>query len=380
MSQVPDVAGQGSVPALPADFQFANTGLEDFSVTDAVLPRIKIEHTEGLWSENLGNTRMEVLRFIPLGLVKQRTLFHHKVEDNDVPMCKSSDFQTGYPNPEAPQNKSFPWDLAGFDPNNFPPNAEGLRPLPCDGCQLKEWGSSPVGDNPYCSEQWTIPVYFDPTGNSDWSPAILTLQKSSIKPIRSFLTAFAQSNRPPFLVIARGTLKVNERGSVKYSIPTFVQEGESPRERWNEFSEQFGEMRSFLTRPPVREVDGDTPQAPTQGNVNQPPQQYQQPPQQQAPVQGQVVQQPVQQQAPPAAQPPQQGGDPWATPTLAPQAGDPWAGQQQAPVPAQPAQPPAPPQQPVQQAPAEPVQQQPTEPPQGATPPAPPAGNGGLPF
>jgi hypothetical protein len=369
VSQVPDVAGQGSVPALPADFQFANTGLEDFSVTDAVLPRIKIEHTEGLWSENLGNTRMEVLRFIPLGLVKQRTLFHHKVEDNDVPMCKSSDFQTGYPNPEAPQNKSFPWDLAGFDPNNFPPNAEGLRPLPCDGCQLKEWGSSPVGDNPYCSEQWTIPVYFDPTGNSDWSPAILTLQKSSIKPIRSFLTAFAQSNRPPFLVIARGTLKVNERGSVKYSIPTFVQEGESPRERWNEFSEQFGEMRSFLTRPPIREVDGDTPQAPAQGNVNQPPQQYQQ----QAPVQGQVIQQPPQQQAPPAAQPPQQGGDPWATPTPAPQAGDPWAGQQQQP-PAQPAQPP------VQQAPAEPVQPQPTEPPQGATPPAPPAGNGGLPF
>jgi hypothetical protein len=317
------------VPATQADMQFANTGLEDFGVSDAVLPRIKIEHDTGMWVDTLGGVRMEVLRFIALGLVKQRVLFHHIVDNDDVPMCKSSDFNMGFPNPDAPSAKSFPWELSGFDPNDFPPDPEGNVKLPCAGCQLKEWGSNPTSDSPYCSEQWTLPIYYETSGNpdgNDWSPAILTLQKSSIKPIRTYFTSFAQSNKPPFLSVGRATLKVNQRGSVKYSVPTFSKEGESDRSRWMEFSEQFGEMKNFLTRPPVREQTDGAPAATSADNT------YTGPPQQQAPA--------------PAAEPQT------APPAAAQPAQDPWQ------PPAQPAA------QPVQQTPP-PAQQQSTPPPAG---------------
>lgn len=323
MTQVPAVPDQQAGAAVqPYDpSQFASTGLEDFSMSDAVMPRIKINHERGTWGDNLTGMEFETLRFIPLGLVKQRVLFHPNVEDGDVPMCKSSDYVMGYPNIEAPAAKSFPWDKSGFNPDDFPPDAEGNRALPCDGCQLKEWGSHPLGNTPYCSEQWTMPIYYEQSGLPDdhpdggvWIPAILTLQKSSIRPIRTYLTPFANSDRPPFLAIARGTLRVQTRGTVTYSTPSFVKEGDSDRSRWLEFSEQFLEMRSYLQRPPIKEGDD----APVADNTNTAPVQQapvQQPPvQQQAPVQQPPVQQPPAQQAPPPME------DPWATPAPVPSA------------------------------------------------------------
>ena len=245
----------GGAVAIPDDYQWDTTGLEDFKASDAVLPRIKIIQTEGVWQDNLSNRKFQTLRFVVLGLVKQRVLFHHNVEDNDVPMCKSSDFDTGFPNPDAPTKKSFPWELSGFNPNDFPPDAEGNVKLPCAGCQLKEWGSSPISEAPYCAEQFTLPIYFDSSDDlsGQFAPAILTLQKSSIKPIRNYLTSFATSGKPPFLAIAQGTLRTQQRGQVTYSIPTFVREAESDRSKWMEYSEQFQDMRRYLQRPPVRD-------------------------------------------------------------------------------------------------------------------------------
>lgn len=407
------------VPATLADFQFAQTGLEDFKATDGVMPRIKIVQTEGLWEDNLTNTKFPTLRFIALGLVKQRVLFHHNVENNDVPMCKSSDFETGYPNPDAPRQKSFPWDIAGFNPADFPPDAEGNIKLPCEGCQLKDWGSSPIGDTPYCAEQFTLPIYYDTSSDlsGDFAPAILTLQKSSIKPIRQYLTAFHNANKPPFLNIGSATLKTYQRGQVTYSVPTFIKQEESDRSRWMEFSEQYVDMRKFLQRPPVREDEGDGGQPTAQQHDNTWGQQApapvaedpwgtppQQPMQQQAPVQGEVIQQaaPVAQPvAPPQAAPVQQ--QPPAPQPVAPpqpvQVQQPVAAQPPAPQPVQvqqPVQPPVqsvpaeqppvqvPPPAPVQpetpqQAPVEPVAQQPVQQPVQPTAPAPAAGQE-LPF
>jgi hypothetical protein len=376
------------VPATQADMQFATTGLEDFQTSDAVLPRIKIVQTEGVWQDNLTSTKFEVLRFIVLGLVKQRVLFHHNVEDNDVPMCKSSDFRVGYPNPDAPQKKSFPWELSGFKPEDFPPDAEGNIKLPCDGCQLKEWGSSPISEAPYCAEQFTLPIYYDmdPALGGEFAPAILTLQKSSIKPIRTYLTSFAQANKPPFLAVGRATLRTQQRGQVIYSIPTFTREGESDRNKWMEYSEQFADMKSFLQRPPVREADDAVPVAPQnndwQGHQQQPDPWAGQP----QPVQQQPVQpQPVQQQAPVA--PPVQQAPVQQAPVAPPV--------QQAPVPPPPPPVPVQQQQPVQQQPpveqppveSQPVQpvqpetpQQPAQQPEAQPPASPPAAGQGLPF
>lgn len=247
---------QGS--SLPANAgEYESTGLEDFGVTDAVIPRISIVHDEGVWKDNLSGQTYGTLRMIILGLVKQRVLFHHIVDEGDVPMCKSPDFKSGYPNPEAPKKKSFPWEAAGFDPDNFPTQGDSeQRVLPCSSCALKDWGSNPNGSTPYCAEQWTLPIYFD-AGEDDWMPAILTLQKSSIKPIRSYLTSFARGNKPAFTAICEAKLKINSRGSVDYSVPSFVQAGESERNMWPEYSDNFTQMRGYLTAPPrTEEADG----------------------------------------------------------------------------------------------------------------------------
>lgn len=376
--------------------QWQDTGLEDMSISDAVIPRIKIIGKEGMWADNLTDTHFPILYFISLGLVRQRVLFHPNVEDGDAPMCKSTDFNTGYPNPEPKNDKHFPWQLSGFNPADFPADASGqMGPLPCSGCQLKEWGSHPTSQSPYCAEQWTMPIYYDSSGQAattdpsqgfqfeqaEWTPAILTLQKSSLKPIRSYLSSFKAGNKPPFLNICKGTLKIGQRGQVVYSVPTFTKGPESPRDRWEEFSTQYGEMRSFLTRPPVREDDEIDPTAssgPTDNSWGQ-----QQAPVQQAPAPAQPVQPetPVQQapiqpqapvqQAPAPAQPQAPAQDPWT--------GQPVATQQQAPAPVQP-QAPVAPAQPVQpQAPAAPAQPAAEAPAQPAQQSAPPAGQE-LPF
>lgn len=376
MTQVPATTSPGGEIE-----QWQDTGLEDFGTTDAVIPRIKIVQDQGMWEDNLTHTKIPNLYFIVLGLVKQRVLFHPNVGDNDVPMCKSSDFSSGYPNPDAPREKSFPWDKSGFDPNDFQPiDAAGKqRVLPCASCQLKEWGSHPTLSSPYCAEQWTMPIYYDASGQegvldpnvawdparAEWTPAIITMQKSSLKPIRSYLSSFKAGNKPPFLSVCRGTLKVQQKGTVTYSIPSFTKGPESPRERWNEFAKSYGEMRQFLLRPPLREED--VPDAPADNTwQGQPAQQA--PAQQQPVVQGTVVENPPQQATPPqqdpwAAQPAQQNlQDPWAAPQETQQQPAAQAPPAQA-APPQPQAPaaPQPPQQPVQQAPPSQPASEPTQ-------------------
>lgn len=370
---VPDTLATGNNSVLPQNMTWDQTGLEDFDASDAVTPRIKIVQREALWEENLSNRRFEELRFIALGLVKQRVLFHHNVEDNDVPMCKSSDFLTGYVNPETPKNKSFPWDISGFNKNDFTPDEQGNIKLSCEGCKLKEWGASPISDAPYCAEQWTLPIYYDSSGDGseEWSPAILTLQKSSLKAIRTFLTGFKASGRPPFLSIGVGRLRLMQRGQVDYSVPTFTKLGDSPMDRWQEFSEQFVTMREYLTRPPIRDIEIEP--APVTDNTNRPPQNVVQgtvaPQAQPAPApapaqQTQPAQQSTQQQSGPISDPGQ--GDPWGPPTQTRQA-----------PPSMPASPPA-----QQQTQSEPAQQAKPELPKTAPLPPPPSvsNNDDLPF
>ena len=291
----------------PATYDAGATGLEDFGVTDAVIPRLKIVQKEGVYQDNLSGQKFSRLRMVILGLVKQRILWHPDVEDDDMPMCKSPDFNTGYPNLETTGKKAFPWQEAGFDPNNFP-IVNGQKPLPCANCALKDWGTHPRGETPYCTEQWTLPVYYDsdPNLSGIWVPAILTLQKSNIKPIRSYLTSFARSGKPAFTAVCESTLKVLSRGTVDYSVASFALVGESDRSMWPEYSENYAQMKSYLQTPPRGDDDTDgEPQV--QENVNTAPQQDpwsgQQVQQQAPPIQQPAPQQQVQQQAPPVQQP-----------------------------------------------------------------------------
>lgn len=309
-----------NLPALPDNF---GTGLEDMQASDAVIPRLTIAHKEGKFEDNLSGEQFGVVNLVILGLVKQRVLWSPTVDDGDAPMCKSTDNITGFPNDDAPKDKRFPWAKSGFDKNDYPEDSDGLRNLPCSGCQLKEWGTHPNGKSPWCTEQWTLPVMYDGQdydGNFSgvYSPAIFTLQRSGVKAIRAYLTNFQRTGQPAFVNIAQCKLEVNTRGDVTYSTPKFSRVGATDQGEWPSYATQFMQIREYLTRRPVN--DDAEPVEAGQNNVNTAPAQA-------APAQ---VAPAPQQQAAPA---PQQAAQ--AAPEAAPAQAAPAPQQQAAQAPAQ---------------------------------------------
>lgn len=229
------------------------TGLEDFSMEDAVVPRLVIQHRDGEFKDSLSGATFSKIKVIILGLVKQRILWHNIVDDGDMPMCKSANHKLGFPNidEDTPREKRFPWAASGFDPKDFPPDEDGQVALPCDGCQLKEWGTHPDGKKPYCSEQYTLPVLYDPYDNDSWVPALLTFQKTGIKPVRSYLTSFARSNNPAYTAITEIGLDLQKRGQNPYSVPNFRRVGDTDDALWREYATNYRTLKTFLQAPPT---------------------------------------------------------------------------------------------------------------------------------
>jgi hypothetical protein len=265
----------------PEDYQ---TGLEDFDQKDAVVPRLKIIHKEAVFEDTLSKERFDSLQLIILGLVKQRILWHTQVGNDDAPMCRSANFSTGFPNvdEDTPRDKRFPWARSGFERQE--PGEDGKIRLPCESCALKEWGSHPDGKRPYCSEQWTLPVMYNGDLTTEdikrleadgelmsepWMPAILTIQKTGIKPLRSYFTSFARSGNPTFTVTTEATLRLQQAGTTDYSVPTFRKTGSTPQENYLEYSQQLTQMRSFLQQDPGSRFTNDDNPAPSD-NVNRP--------------------------------------------------------------------------------------------------------------
>lgn len=240
-----------SVPAKTSDFEF-ETGLEDFDMEDAVIPRLTIVHKEGQFKDSLSNEQFDKINIIILGLVKQRVLWHTTVDDGDWPMCRSTNHDTGFPNvsDDQPKEKRFPWDKSKFDKADYPPDDEGNIRLPCKGCALKEWGSHPDGKRPYCSEQFTLPVLYDPREDGNWVPAIITFQKTALKPLKSYLTSFARSRNAAFMAVTEVSLNILSRGQTDYSVPSFKRVGDTDEENWREYSTSFRAMKDFLEAEP----------------------------------------------------------------------------------------------------------------------------------
>lgn len=249
-----------SVPAKASDYDY-ETGLEEFSREDAVIPRLSIMHKEGRFLDSLTKEEFDTVKVIILGLVKQRSLWHTEVgEEGDRPMCRSMDHDTGFPNlsDDQPKEKRFDtvWVKSGFDPKDYPPDEEGVVRLPCASCQLKEWGSHPDGKKPYCSEQFTLPILYDPEGDGTWVPAIMTLQKTSLKNLKAYLSSFARSRNAAFQAITEIGLDMQKRGANVYSVPNFKKVGNTEEENWREYSTNYRQMADFLRADPgVRDDD-----------------------------------------------------------------------------------------------------------------------------
>jgi hypothetical protein len=255
-------SGSSVVPYDPE--AFGDVGLEDVGATDVVIPRLRIVHAEGVFEDNLSKQKFDKLTVVLLGLVKQRMMWHSDVEDDDKPQCKSPDFEHGFPtmNPERVKRREnlFPWDKSNFEPEQFPPGGptsiNGLVTLPCSSCIFQQWDK---GDwkTPPCAEQHTYPLLYTPDEGDSWTPALLSLQKTGIKPSRQYLSSFAASKQPMFTVFTELSLTLQSRGQVKYSTPNLKRLGQTEREMWGEYADRYRAIREFVRTPPRPEEDDD---------------------------------------------------------------------------------------------------------------------------
>jgi hypothetical protein len=250
----------GTDLASQSDF---DTGLDDLG-NDLIVPRLRIKHKLGVFQSDGTGQQFPELICVILGLVRQRVLFHHVVEDGDMPMCKSPDFQYGYPNFDPPRKETvFPWDRAKLNPNDFPPDEDGNVAIPCQSCALKEWGTHPVTSKaPYCAEQHTLPIYFAESVEElladQFYPALITVQKTGIAPSKRYLGTFKQRGVGAYTVITKITLLQQKRGQNDYCVPQFQQIGTTPQEKWTKYSEDYAGTRMFLTSARPR-TSGDDP-------------------------------------------------------------------------------------------------------------------------
>ena len=243
-------------------------GLEDVNVGDVVLPRLSIVHDEAVFQDNQSKQQFDELEVIILGLVKQRIMWDSTVDEGDKPQCKSPDAEHGFPNtnPDAPKDKRFPWDESNFNPANFSPDPErnDLIVLPCNSCVFAQW-TKENGKSvpPRCSEQHTYPLLYNSTPGAlpedqIWQPALISFQRTGIKPSRQYLSGFAQAKRPMFTVHTTISLTPMKRGTVKYAVPVFKKGDSTDRDSWDEFANQYRQIREFIRSAPRNTADEES--------------------------------------------------------------------------------------------------------------------------
>lgn len=253
MSAVPAVPEPTSTDVAPYDPD-AVTGLEDFDLsTDGVMPRLSIMHKEARFQDSLTKEEFTAIDAILLGFAKGRILWDDDVQDDAVPMCKSYDFTTGYPD-----LKQFPWESSGFDKSAF--ENDELVVLPCDGCHLKDWGTHPKRENaPWCGEQHIYPLLMN-TGGSEpgdemWVPCLLTVQRTSLKNSKAYVSAFARTQTPLYTVRTNLSLRPQKRGNVEWAVLEFRKGAPTDSADWPDFSTQFRAIKNFVQTPRIRTED-----------------------------------------------------------------------------------------------------------------------------
>jgi hypothetical protein len=292
--------GPGTQVALPEANQF-DTGLEDMTQADLSIPRLQIVNKKGMFKDSLSNNEMQGLNVIILGLVKQRTLWPAKVSQGEAskPMCRSNDHRVGFVNMKQPSHP-FPFQVAELTQANVLPRDDGQLTFNCEDCKLKDWGSHPLGDKPYCNEIWSLALLMDPFNNGQYLPAVLNLSKTNIGPAKRYLGGFKAAETAAFTAKTWISLTLLKRGDNEYSNIAFQRVESTDSTQWAEWSQLYLEMRSFLTQEP-RVFEEDAPAGPPAT-----PQ-----PVAAQPVAAAPVAQPVVVQSEPVVQ-----GDPWAGQTF----------------------------------------------------------------
>jgi len=223
-------------------------GLEDFAPSDRVVPTLRINHKESVVEDSLSGAKYSELTVVLLGLIKQRVLWPPDMgEEKEQPLCRSYNFTEGHPSP--PEEKSlverFPWEAAGY--GEPPAGWEGIV-LPCGSCKLKDWGTHPRREAPWCSEQHTFAMLL-PTDEGALIPVLFQIQRSALKPSKNYLSSFANAGQPLFTVFTKITLEARKRGSNDYSVPKFVRGQATPPDLHAGFSQTYRSIREYVQTP-----------------------------------------------------------------------------------------------------------------------------------
>jgi len=221
---------------VPTNADDSIVGLEDVDLTEGGTPRIVIDHTDAVFRDDMSGVSVPEFDGIVLGLIKQRVLWAPEQTEDPMPLCKSIDFAAGTPDPAT-----FPLKESGLKLKL----AEGVE-ASCADCQLKEWDTHPTRNGPWCQEQHVWAVLADLEGDGGQAPALLTFQRSSMKPSKQYLGAFARKRKPAFSVVSHFELSAHKRGTVKYAVPTITRGELTDTDDWEWYKEQYLGIRSFL--------------------------------------------------------------------------------------------------------------------------------------
>lgn len=248
---------EGNLPGVADGF---SDGLGDLDFSDLQIPRLKIAHIDAKFEDNLSGERYSEVDVIILGLVKQRVNFDPEVDEGDKPLCKSPDNKHGFPLLIPVNGKQFDWENSNFNREDYE-TPDGKVMLPCATCVFATWGEkdSKTGKRkpPSCAEQYTLPILYGEAGTDpqEFSPALITFQKTGIKPTKAYLSSFMHSRRPGYAVVTRLGLTQMTRGQVKYCVPVFTKGAPTDHNMWPEYSNQYHNMRDFVTKLPTESED-----------------------------------------------------------------------------------------------------------------------------
>lgn len=230
-------------------------GLEDFDTRDQVMPTWRINHHDAKFVDSLTNAEYDTLNVVLLGLIKGRVLWPAAVQadgQGEMPLCRSYDFNTGHPvltdSDGDPKPERFPWAASGFSQTG--------EPLPCSTCKLKDWGTHPTRDAPWCSEVHTFGIVLPGTEEGVYIPSLLQIQRSSLKSSRTYCSSFAGRGEPLFTVWTTLTLDKRKMGNNPYCVVQFKELQKSNAEDHPYFSASYRGIREFLTTPRQVEDEG----------------------------------------------------------------------------------------------------------------------------
>lgn len=231
-------------------------GLEDFGTRDQIMPILRIDHPNVAFEDSLSGAKYSEVTVVLLGLIKQRVLWPPNLQpegSGEQPLCRSYNFTEGHPvlidgKGNADPDR-FPWAASGFSPIT--------GPLPCASCKLKDWGSHPNQDKPWCSEQHSFGLLMPGSEPGTFVPCLFQLQRSGLKPSRQYLSSFANSNQPLFTVWTKITLETRKMGTNTYAVPKFMQVQATDAQLFPQFSASYRGIRDFLQTPRRNEDEGE---------------------------------------------------------------------------------------------------------------------------